>query len=961
MSSANDRKQSLRSGTKLVKYTGTQTHAKDDDVRDVDDEKSQAEGTAHVSSTTPPKKASARLSSTKSSGKATKLDSVVKLDKSKSKDRMVNLATRGVTGIRQDLRPLSNIGDIFADLTQNALMHGLQGVVQGEGNAGSANRPLRVATMCSGTECPLLAIGMVREALRTAKHSDIAFEHVFSAKIEPFKQAYIERNFMPSIIFRDITEITQSQDGKATTAYGAMVDIPSDIDILIAGTACVDFSALNAMKKDLSDSGESGDTFYAVRDYAARYRPKVLILENVYGAPWDRMIKNYEMIDYAAAGVLVDTKDFYLPQTRNRGYMCCVDEKVSFSKTESVEVVRHWEESMKQLRRPASAPISSFLLPDDDGDVVLARDRLSRQSALDSTLRETAWSKSEGRHEKFRTEHQLGNRRPYTSWQPSGALVLYDYADRAWHRRQVERIWDFEECALLHKAVNHDVQFKERDWNVSQNIDRHKDNGPFGLAPCLTPSGIFYLTSRGGPLTFAESLLLQGIPSERLMFASETARQIQDLAGNAMSSPVVGAAILAALISAGPTLFKAKTGTTGQSSSQVCAVPKALSRIDIKGLKGPESVLDSINVINVEVLIKHATQAARMCYCEGQVGVSENRIQKCVECGHTTCVICGVKPTHHYQALDAEHNLRRTPDSFIQYWRSILPMQLKLHVADDASVDHISDAIRENVVQTKISVDDYITAVERAVTSEFRFERFRRSTNWTVIYRARYAKLILTVRFDGLRWALYAVPDTELPGNNALRLFLQQPIARSSLDRKDFFPTRWEWRIPEDISFNLNITATGKLVPSWTARLGIVTEQDRSMASSLRIAAVQPIPDLREDPAGDYTYLGNCGTASESLYRKNQGNDSLYLFLDPMPVGPGDNDSFVFSQDPKRLQSDETRDVIAWIEPKWRPWNKEEITNSSKNSEKFSSAIGRTNSRWISIPQVILSLRGAKS
>jgi hypothetical protein len=32
-------------------------------------------------------------------------------------------------------------------------------------------------------------------------------EHIFSAEIEPFKQAYIERNFSPPILFRDVTEL----------------------------------------------------------------------------------------------------------------------------------------------------------------------------------------------------------------------------------------------------------------------------------------------------------------------------------------------------------------------------------------------------------------------------------------------------------------------------------------------------------------------------------------------------------------------------------------------------------------------------------------------------------------------------------------------------------------------------------------------------------------------------------
>jgi hypothetical protein len=42
-----------------------------------------------------------------------------------------------------------------------------------------------------------------------AKHFNMSLEveHAFSAEIVPYKQAYIERNFSPPIIFRDIREL----------------------------------------------------------------------------------------------------------------------------------------------------------------------------------------------------------------------------------------------------------------------------------------------------------------------------------------------------------------------------------------------------------------------------------------------------------------------------------------------------------------------------------------------------------------------------------------------------------------------------------------------------------------------------------------------------------------------------------------------------------------------------------
>jgi hypothetical protein len=125
------------------------------------------------------------------------------------------------------------------------------------------NRRLRVATMCSGTESPILALDMLQKSIR--KHcsahlsremdelginveSLFQIEHVFSCEIEPFKQAYIERNFHPPLLFRDIRELG---DDKAHTAYGGLVDVPNTpgcVDILIAGTSCVDYSNLNNRK-----------------------------------------------------------------------------------------------------------------------------------------------------------------------------------------------------------------------------------------------------------------------------------------------------------------------------------------------------------------------------------------------------------------------------------------------------------------------------------------------------------------------------------------------------------------------------------------------------------------------------------------------------------------------------------------------------------------------------------------
>jgi hypothetical protein len=101
---------------------------------------------------------------------------------------------------QSDLQPLSSIPKMFDDLVSRAgkldrVVNRLNG------------RKLRVATMCSGTESPLLALRMITRSLFKETGKTLEVEHIFSCEIEPFKQAYIERNFSPPILFRDVLEL----------------------------------------------------------------------------------------------------------------------------------------------------------------------------------------------------------------------------------------------------------------------------------------------------------------------------------------------------------------------------------------------------------------------------------------------------------------------------------------------------------------------------------------------------------------------------------------------------------------------------------------------------------------------------------------------------------------------------------------------------------------------------------
>lgn len=71
-------------------------------------------------------------------------------------------------GVDQALPPIHNIVDIFDDITQRAMNLGLEEAIQHLGS-----RKLKVATMCSGTESPVLALTLVCESKSACRKLEI--------------------------------------------------------------------------------------------------------------------------------------------------------------------------------------------------------------------------------------------------------------------------------------------------------------------------------------------------------------------------------------------------------------------------------------------------------------------------------------------------------------------------------------------------------------------------------------------------------------------------------------------------------------------------------------------------------------------------------------------------------------------------------------------------------------------
>lgn len=225
-----------------------------------------------------------------------------------------------------------------------------------------------------------------------------------------------------------------------TTAYGTTAQIPANLDLLVAGFSCVDFSRLNSSRKQLEDHGESGDTFRAILHYAKQFRPKIVILENVVGAPWQliRAIWRNDLeflrseegdrdwdsfwakgdLAYASEVTIVDTKDYFLPQTRQRGYMACFD-RSQFEDADAV--ARQWKDMILRVERPATSPMEAFLFAEDDPRLHQMRDSMNQIAKRKTKAHNPqSWDLCKGRYESYRLHLNLGHMRPFTNWAAGG-------------------------------------------------------------------------------------------------------------------------------------------------------------------------------------------------------------------------------------------------------------------------------------------------------------------------------------------------------------------------------------------------------------------------------------------------------------------------------------------------------------------------------------------------------------
>lgn len=683
----------------------------------------------------------------------------------------------------------------------------------------------------------------------------------------------------------------------------------------------MDYSGLNNVKQDIDANGESGRTFRGMLQWVNKHRPPIVILENVCSAPWDKVVQYFSEIDYDANYVRLDTKEFYIPHTRTRIYLYATP-----MEKKAEHLPEKWMETVKALRRPWSSSFEAFLLPADHPDIHRARLDLAAAKYYNdgSSRKPTDWGRCESRHARARQEEELGNLRPLTAWKEAGVCKGLDWTWNDWLQAQTERVVDLLEISTLRMAKEGiDSGYKACIWNVSQNVDRQTGSSRTALAQCLTPNMIPWVTNRGGPVIGREALSLQGIPVRELLLTSENEDQLADLAGNAMTSTVVGASIIAALQL---TVDKLEEGEDAmQAAAEQEAEEAANKPVTIVGsgsLTPQHLDLAKVDSAPLKKVLRVAQRSSRHCECEGQSGTASAPINECSLCGYRSCTSCGGRPEHAYQECNTK---RVEPTQFEQLFKSLLPMRVKIAGLTRASLDVVR---RRATQEGKGEILDstwhmWRNAVADGVEDvELRFRLLKRQSTWTAVYEGHTAILELWLKSTP-EWRLTIKTPPEEPVNSPLRKLLVRPVARLRVNTEsdNLLSGDWEVCVPSQQTFQIKVTGCGDKVPTWQAGLGLQGKYVGNERWSKVNVEVPPDAEraLDRDVSGVYTLLPKCGQNQASLH-KQEGDDEepLFFYLNADRTGSAADDQYVFSTSIERLDYGTERDVVASLDKKWR-------------------------------------------
>lgn len=731
---------------------------------------------------------------------------------------------------------------------------------------------------------------------------------------------------------------------------GVEADIP-DVDVFIAGTSCVDFSSLNTNKArefaglataikrwkvvDKAHKGEltvshlshaewrdtmeemtakrdtkntSTTTFAAAMNFLRERQPKIAIFENVESAPWPSVLAYVlPLCGYAGTVQKLDTKNYYLPQTRSRAYLIAFSHKF-FGVEGAKALCKLVGTKVKKLEYRYSSSVTDFLLSINSHELHRARNEMELASQM-TRDKDTDWSFSKSRHTAFRRLMDIPDERRWLRWSETGSSRAPAKMWKPWEAKQPNRVRDLLDIVYLvavagknPKHGSYDPAFKAQIIDCSQNVDRVNITTAFGATGCLTPNAIPVLTLEARPITGSEALKLQGMPIENFDMSIETQAQLQDLAGNAMTTTVVGAAILASFQSVAELDRESDKGwlaklfprrgyemVEGKDRNTFDAAGADINLGDRLQLEDVVLSAHSLPRDSVHEILQLAHKARRRCVCHHVLAYSSMELYECSTCGASFCKSCKGNPDHQlgkapesYEQIgcltyaNAEYQLR-------QFFPSVLPLLSTIH-ADFAQGLHTT-LLASSLTERQVSVyADAVLAGLCQTTYQLGFVEITDAIRVEYVSKDDFI-LRAIVTSDEITWYLHldqwSSAGKELSGH----LTTSQPIARAIVkpNAPSQFPSSWKVWSPRGVIINMTCS---------------LKEHGAICLASINIAQQVPISVEREIlglKGIHWSYHPECGFPENALWVTERPSQKLYLFKDVNPIGAAVEDEFVIS------------------------------------------------------------------
>lgn len=184
---------------------------------------------------------------------------------------------------------------------------------------------------------------------------------VFACEIDKYARASFEANVSCEEFYKDVREIDGSK-------------YKDKIDILIGGSPCQDFS-LAGLRAGIA--GERGQLLYEYLRVLKEARPKYFIFENVKGLlsinkgkTFNTLLEYVKELGYFLTYQILNTKDYGIPQNRERLYLVGSKEDLGISFKKPVKLTKSIKDfldtnSNKYLNKPYELlpkPIGSSII-----------------------------------------------------------------------------------------------------------------------------------------------------------------------------------------------------------------------------------------------------------------------------------------------------------------------------------------------------------------------------------------------------------------------------------------------------------------------------------------------------------------------------------------------------------------------------------------------------------------------